>query len=99
MIETAILPAPILPGSTPAVSKFERERTAFRRLLPTLMKDYRDKYVAIHEEKVVGSGDNLLDVADAAYSKFGYQPIYVNLVTDELKPIVRMPSSRIISTW
>jgi hypothetical protein len=36
-------------------TKFERERAAFRRLLPGLLKDYRNKYVAIHEERVAGT--------------------------------------------
>ena len=83
MIETEIFPAPILSIPNVRISKFERERDAFHRLVPTLLKDYCNHYVAIHEEQVVGSGDNLLDVADAAYAKFGYQPIYVDLVTDQ----------------
>jgi hypothetical protein len=59
MTETDILPAPILNIPPKMPTKFERERAAFRRLLPTLLKDYRNKYVAIHEEKVVGGGDDL----------------------------------------
>lgn len=94
MTDTDILPAPVLnlPLKTP--TKFERECAAFRRLLPILLADYRNKYVAIHEEKVVGSGENLLDVAHEAYRKFGYQPIYVDLVTDVPRRLERIPSTR-----
>lgn len=74
--------------------KFERERAAFRRLLPTLLAEFRNKYVAIHEEKVVGSGDSIIDVATAASDQFGYQAIYVDLVTDEPQKPVRIPSAR-----
>ncbi len=68
-----------LPANTP--TKFEREAAAFQRLLPGLLEKYRNKYVAIHEEKVVGSGDELIKVAFDAYDRFGYQPIYVDLVS------------------
>ena len=99
MKDTEIMPAPILnlPVKTP--TKFEREMAAFHRLLPTLLKDYRNQYVAIHEEQVVGSGDNLIKVASDAYDRFGYQPIYVDLVTDEPQRPVRIPSCRILSAW
>ncbi|MBM3993881.1 MAG: hypothetical protein FJ303_06985 [Planctomycetes bacterium] len=64
---------------------------AFRRLLPTLLGPYRGKYAAIHEERVVGSGDDLLSFALAAYKESGYQPIFVDRVTDEPPPPARIP--------
>jgi hypothetical protein len=97
MSQTAILPAPVLSPPTVPLLKFEREKAAFRRMLPTLLTKYRDKFVAIHEGEVVASGDAILDVADAAYAKVGYQPIYVDLVTDVPQPIVRVPSPRLLS--
>jgi hypothetical protein len=99
MTDADILPAPVLNLPQKAPTKFEREMAAFRRLMPTLLKDYRNKYVAIHEEKVVGCGDNLLDVAMEAYNKFGYQPIYVDLVTDVPQKPARIPRYRILSQW
>ncbi len=100
MGDTEIIPAPVinLPALKPP-TKFEREHAAFKRLLPQLLKDYRNQYVAIHEEQIVGTGDNILDVAHAAYDRFGYQPIYVDLVTDEPQRLVRIPSPRVLSQW
>jgi hypothetical protein len=97
MSVTDIMPAPDLKPLLPAMSKLERERAAFQRMLPELLRQYRNRYVAIHEEKVVGSGDELTTVALAAYERFGYQPIYVDLVTDASPPIVRVPHYRPIA--
>ena len=99
MNNTEIMPAPVLNCTSKTPTKFEREMAAFRRLLPSLLNDYRNQYVAIHEEKVVGSGDELIKVAFAAYDRFGYQPIYVDLVTDEPQRPVRIPSMRVLSKW
>jgi hypothetical protein len=98
MNETKTLPAPVIDFNTPATSKephkphpkWEREYQAFQKLLPQLLETYRDKYVAIHEEKVVESGDDLVSVALRAYKNYGYVPILVDLVTDQPKPIIRL---------
>ncbi len=89
-IET--LPVPVLPSH--ADEKFRREQQAFRRLLPELLSKYRDRYVAIHEGQVVESGADQIEVAERAYARFGYIPILVTLVTDEPRPVIRVPSPR-----
>lgn len=99
MSDTEIMAAPVIDFAPKTPTKFEREKAAFRRLLPQLLEDFRNKYVAIHNERVVGSGDNIIDVANNAYKEFGYQPIYVDLVTDEPQRPVRIPSPRILSKW
>jgi hypothetical protein len=99
MKDTEIMPAPVINFTPKTPTKFEREMAAFHRLLPTLLTDYRNKYVAIHEEKVVASGDDLIKVAFDAYDRFGYQPIYVDLVTDEPVRPIRIPRYRILSNW
>jgi hypothetical protein len=99
MNDTEIMPAPVINLTPKTPTKFEREMTAFHRLLPALLNDYRNKYVAIHEEKVVGSGDDLIKVAFDAYDRFGYQPIYVDLVTDEPVRPIQIPRYRILSKW
>lgn len=90
-----VLPAPVLPA--PPDDKWRREQRAFRRLLPELLQTLRGQYVAIHEGKVVESGDNKLAVAERAYTRFGYVPIYVSLVTDQAPPLVRIVSPRLVS--
>jgi hypothetical protein len=94
MSQVEILPAPVLPVA--AESKWRREQQAFRRLLPELLKTCRNRYVAVHEEKVVEEGTDKLAVAGRAYARFGYVPIYVGLVTDQPLPLSRIPSPRLL---
>lgn len=89
MIETELLAPPEMHLSTFS-TKFDRERQAFVRLRQELLAQYRGQYVAIHDEKVVGSGDDHAAVAFAAYQQFGYVPIYVDLVADEVSRVVRV---------
>jgi hypothetical protein len=90
--QSELLPAPILP--VPPPDKWRSEQAAFRRLLPELLKTYEGQYVAIHEGKVVEHGGDILDVADRAYSRWGYVPIYVDLVSSVPPPVWRIPSVR-----
>ena len=91
MTDTEIMPPPDVKLLLNPPNKLARELAAFRRLLPGLLEAYRNQYVAIHDEQVVGSGEDLVSVALAAYDRFGYQPIYVDLVTDEPMRPVRIP--------
>ncbi len=88
------LSALVLPP--PPEDKWRREQRAFRRLLPELLQTHRARFVAIHEERVVETGDDKLEVARAAYAKFGDVPIFVSRVTDQPMSPVRIPSPRIL---
>jgi len=66
------------------MSKFEREQRAFVRLLPGLLATHLGQYVAIHDEQVVDSGTDQLDVALRVQRRVGTVAIYVHLVSDEL---------------
>ena len=70
------LPEPVLP-------KFERERRAFFRLLPALLGTHRDQYVAIHDEQVVDSGPDQVELVLRVRKRVGNVALYVHLVTDE----------------
>jgi hypothetical protein len=72
--------------------KFCRERDAFRALLPSLLAEYDGKFVAVHEGKVVDSGDDQIAVARRCYAKFGYIPIYVGKVSSTPIPPALIPS-------
>lgn len=96
MNQPDILPAPILDFPRTAESKWEREYQAFLRQKAELLRTHRNRYVAIHDGHVVASGDRVEDVAMCAYSRFGYVPIYVGLVTDQPERPVRMPSPRVV---
>lgn len=73
----------------PQLSKFDRERRAFYRLLPELLKTHRNQYVAIHEEQVVDSGSDQVEVALRVQKRFGNVALYVHLVSDEPEPVSR----------
>ncbi len=81
----------------PPETKWQQERRAFLRLLPSLLPSHRGQYVAIHEGKVVESGPDKVVVGLRAYAKYGYVPIYVGLVTDEPIPVVRISGPRRVS--
>ena len=90
---TDILPAPVLTPPPSKNEKWEREYAAFLEMLPDLLQTHRGKFVAVHEGRVVDSGDDKIELAMRAYTTYGYIPIYVGLVT--VKPaIYRMPSIR-----
>src|SRR4051794_15070163 len=86
MSETITYPPLELNLPQTSMSKAERERRAFQRLLPVLLQTHRGRYVAIHNEQVVDSGDNEFNLADRVWAKYGYIAIHVELVTDEPRP-------------
>jgi hypothetical protein len=83
-------PTPTPPG---ADGKFERERAAFYRLLPELLKTHRGKVVAIHDEQVLVVGDDNVQVGLEAYRRVGYVALYVERV-EETRPIYRLRGPR-----
>ena len=72
---------------------FLREREAFNRLKPDLLREYRGKWVAVHQGKVIVIGNSSRQVATEAYAKVGYVPLYVGLV-EERPPVMHIPSPR-----
>ena len=95
MDESEILLAPVINVPQRNDDKWERERSAFHRLLPNLLTTSQGKYVAIHEESVVETGDTSVETAQRAYAKFGYVPIFIGLVSDQGLRIVRIPTPRV----
>lgn len=83
-------------GIDEKTAAFEKEVAAFERLRPHLMEQYAGQYVAIHQGKVVASGDKKLEVLQWARKKYG-PIIFVGLVSDEWPRKVRMPSARIVN--
>lgn len=59
-----------------------------------LLKRYKNKYIAILNNKVVGSDKDFSRLAERIYKKFGYQTIYIPFVSEQ-KRIVKIPSPRI----
>src|SRR5947209_2504164 len=92
---TDIQSPPDLTLPPPRDDKWDRERQAFWRLLPELLKTYRGQYVAIHEGRPAGNGPDIIEVALQAHRQYGQVPIYVDLVTDEPQRPVRIPHYRV----
>lgn len=70
---------------------FQREKRAFERLKPELLKTHRGQYVVIREEKEVMFGHSKSEMAKQAYEKFGYGPLYIGLVEEEPE-VVHFPT-------
>lgn len=71
------------------LTKFERERRAFYRLLPALLETHRGQYVAVHDEQVVDSGANQVEVALRVLRRIGSVPIFVHLVSHGPEQVYR----------
>jgi hypothetical protein len=94
MSEVIEYPAPDLSLVNRPESDWERERRAFRELLPELRAKYDGQFVAIKDGKVVASGSDRVTVALEAYARVGYGPLYLGHVTDLPRAPVRIPSPR-----
>ncbi len=94
MSDSIAYPAPDLSSLTPPESAFERERQAFRKLLPELRAKYNGQYVAIKNGPVIASGLEEVPVALEAYSRVGYGPLYLGFVSDFPCSPARLPSAR-----
>lgn len=92
MPTTEPLPAPDLSGHDG--DKWRAERRAFQRLLPDLLPTHRDRFVAVHEGRVVESGEDKIAVVLRAYARFGYIPIFVGRVAEGPADPLRVPSPR-----
>ncbi len=73
---------------------FQREKRAFERLKPELLKTHQGQYVVIREEKAALFGHNKTELAKQAYEKFGYGPLYIGLVEEETE-VAHFPTPRV----
>jgi hypothetical protein len=89
-VQTPFDPFSPLPHTS---DKFERERAAFFRLLPELLKTHSGKVVAIHDEQVIAVGDEPVAVATEVYKKVGYVALYVQRVLEK-QPVYRLKTPR-----
>jgi hypothetical protein len=78
------------------MTKWERQYTAFRQLLPDLMKTHAGQYVAIHEGRVVDVDPNELVLIERVLGRVGNVSIHVGLVADS-EPVARL--TNVAMTW
>ena len=81
--------------SRPTDPHLAREFDAFERMLPSLLAQYRGRYVALRDGLVVALGETQVDAATEAYRQHPGALIYTRLVTDEPQPIPRIGSPRL----
>ncbi len=77
---------------------FQREAEAFERMKPELLRQYRNRVVAIHNGQVVEVGsenESVADVAMRVYERLGYVPIFVHRV-EETPRVYEISSPRIV---
>jgi len=77
---------------------FQREAEAFERMKPELLRQYRNRVVAIHNGQVVEVGrenESVADVAMRVYERLGYVPIFVHRV-EETPRVYKISSPRIV---
>lgn len=66
----------------------------YKKHKESLLAEYKGKYIAILDNKVVGADKDFSTLARKVYAKYGYQTIYMPYV-DVKERIVRVPSPRI----
>lgn len=59
-----------------------------------LLKKYKGKYIAILNNKLIGSDKDFSKLAQRVYKKYGYQTIYMPFVNTEER-VVKIPSPRV----
>jgi hypothetical protein len=94
MRKWTLLAAPRVERRLAGEDKWKRERRAFLRQRPSLLRSHLGKYVAIRGSRVVDSGDDKVRLGLRVYAKFGYEPIYFGQVLAQSRPEVRLPSPR-----
>ena len=73
----------------------DREHEAFQQMLPELLKLYKGQVVALHDGKVVGVGDDRMEVWRLARQQLGDVPVYVQNV--EYPPrVYKMHSRKVV---
>jgi hypothetical protein len=91
--QVQVFEAPQLPIPKIEDDPWLRDRRAFFRLLPELLKTLRGKWVAIHNEQVVEIGDTVRSVLLRVRERFPRTEVYIQLV-DEKLPVIKMRSPR-----
>jgi hypothetical protein len=79
-----------------AEAQFAGERQAFWAMHAQLLPMYEGKYVAVLNGQVVDSDVDERALVQRVYQKFGYQPMYVQLVTSGALPVYRLMSPQVV---
>ena len=76
-------------------NKFAKEWEAYWRIRNQILEEYKGRYVAVCDGKIVAFGSTLNEAASSAQKKHGKKAIYVTKVGEEFIPLViRSPKLR-----
>jgi len=82
-------------GSAGDNSTFERERAAFQRLLPELLRTHRGEWVAVVDGQPVEFSPDFSSVIVPVRRRFGQRPVYVHEISEEPR-LYTISSPRVI---
>lgn len=71
--------------SQPDVFAVEREH--YKKWKPSLLMSFKDKYVVVKGEAIIGPYETAADAEKFGYKYFGYGPIYIKQVLEE-EPVI-----------
>ena len=95
-IHTVVLEQQSHGAHSEAETKFACERQAFWAMHAQLVSRYEGKYVAVLNGQVVDSDSDERALVQRVYQKFGYQPMYVQLITMGSLPVARLMSPQVV---
>jgi hypothetical protein len=75
--------------------KVTQEQVAFEKMKPELLKQYRGRYVAVHNGEVVESAADLRSLRSKVFAHFGFTPMLHKLVTDEPDRVIVARSPKV----
>lgn len=76
------------------INILELSKKYFEENKASLLKKYKGKYIAILNNRVIGSDKDFSKLAQRVYKKYGYQTVYMPFV-EVKKKIFKIPSPRI----
>jgi len=75
-------------------AQFEAEKKTFWAMRDQLLDKYEGQYVAVYQGRIVDHDDDKIRLGLRVYQQFGYQPIYVQLVSRQGLPVKQLVSPR-----
>jgi hypothetical protein len=83
------------PGVDPDSSLLDRERAAFRRLLPDLLRDHQGEWVAIVDGQPVEFGPDFATVIVHVRQRYGQRAVYVQEILESPR-VYKIESPRLV---
>ena len=76
------------------MDQLSKEMAAYERMRDELETDYFGKWVIVHDEKLVGTYDEVEDAAYEAIRRFGRETCHIRQVGPQ--PVIFIPSFQIV---